>query len=301
VADACRQAQGPTKQHAPCNDQPAAPAGSIRTDEPDYSGGARQQLHAMFESSKTSLPFPKDSPAEWPAEEGEILIHDGSSKWHDVGAGSLPESMACACCCTREPAACWPCGAWVLSTASCCRSSASRSRLSGLARSVLQEWMRQAKFCLAPYGHGWGIRLMKVIVAGCVPVIVQVGVAAGLPRTCSWKACRAALQLAAHAAHRNNLAGSQPRTSQDHGFQPYEDILPYEQFSIRLPNSDLPRIRELLAAVTPGEWQRLHEGLKKWWRPFVWEQEAGGTAYQYAIASLKKRLNSLTAGFPLPA
>ncbi len=41
---------------------------------------------------------------------------------------------------------------------------------------VPQEWMRQAKFCLAPYGHGWGIRLMKLIVAGCVPVIIQVGV-----------------------------------------------------------------------------------------------------------------------------
>ena len=39
---------------------------------------------------------------------------------------------------------------------------------------VVQEWMRQAKFCLAPYGYGWGIRLMKLIVAGCVPVIIQV-------------------------------------------------------------------------------------------------------------------------------
>ncbi len=37
------------------------------------------------------------------------------------------------------------------------------------------EWMKLAKFCLAPYGHGWGIRLSIVITAGCVPVIIQVG------------------------------------------------------------------------------------------------------------------------------
>jgi hypothetical protein len=37
------------------------------------------------------------------------------------------------------------------------------------------EWMRQARFCLAPYGHGWGIRLSIVIASGCVPLIIQVG------------------------------------------------------------------------------------------------------------------------------
>jgi hypothetical protein len=34
--------------------------------------------------------------------------------------------------------------------------------------------MSSAKFCLAPYGHGWGIRLGQVMLAGCVPVIIQV-------------------------------------------------------------------------------------------------------------------------------
>jgi hypothetical protein len=43
------------------------------------------------------------------------------------------------------------------------------------------DWQQSAKFCLAPYGFGWGIRLSIVMAAGCVPVIIQVGsVGAGL-------------------------------------------------------------------------------------------------------------------------
>ncbi len=33
--------------------------------------------------------------------------------------------------------------------------------------------MQRAKFCLAPMGFGWGIRLAEAMVTGCVPVIVQ--------------------------------------------------------------------------------------------------------------------------------
>ena len=35
-------------------------------------------------------------------------------------------------------------------------------------------WQHSARFCLAPYGFGWGIRLSQMMVAGCVPVIIQV-------------------------------------------------------------------------------------------------------------------------------
>jgi hypothetical protein len=30
------------------------------------------------------------------------------------------------------------------------------------------------KYCLAPYGHGWGWRLSAYMALGCVPVILQV-------------------------------------------------------------------------------------------------------------------------------
>ncbi len=36
------------------------------------------------------------------------------------------------------------------------------------------QWQHSAKFCLAPYGFGWGIRLSIVMATGCVPVIIQV-------------------------------------------------------------------------------------------------------------------------------
>jgi hypothetical protein len=35
------------------------------------------------------------------------------------------------------------------------------------------EELRAAKFCLAPYGAGWGIRVTISMAHGCVPVIIQ--------------------------------------------------------------------------------------------------------------------------------
>jgi hypothetical protein len=37
--------------------------------------------------------------------------------------------------------------------------------------------IKASKFCLAPYGHGWGIRTNIYMAHGCVPVIVQAGAA----------------------------------------------------------------------------------------------------------------------------
>lgn len=44
-----------------------------------------------------------------------------------------------------------------------------------------------------------------------------------------------------------------PLPLQEHVFQPYENLLPYEDFSIRLTNADLPRLREILRSVTEDE------------------------------------------------
>jgi hypothetical protein len=35
--------------------------------------------------------------------------------------------------------------------------------------------LNSSRFCLAPSGYGWGIRLNYYMVTGCVPVIIQVG------------------------------------------------------------------------------------------------------------------------------
>ncbi|PNW87479.1 hypothetical protein CHLRE_02g144050v5 [Chlamydomonas reinhardtii] len=34
-------------------------------------------------------------------------------------------------------------------------------------------YMQQSRFCLAPMGSGWGIRLVEAMISGCVPVIIQ--------------------------------------------------------------------------------------------------------------------------------
>ncbi len=58
--------------------------------------------------------------------------------------------------------------------------------------------------------------------------------------------------------------------------QHYEDVLPYELFSIRLTNEDLPRLRELLRAVTDEQYRRLLENVLRYHRAFSWAAHAGG-------------------------
>ncbi len=36
-----------------------------------------------------------------------------------------------------------------------------------------QQLLLTSTFCLAPYGHGWGLRLIQAVQHGCVPVVVQ--------------------------------------------------------------------------------------------------------------------------------
>ncbi|KAG2485163.1 hypothetical protein HYH03_016053 [Edaphochlamys debaryana] len=110
------------------------------------------------------------------------------------------------------------------------------------------EAMRQATFCLAPSGAGWGIRLSTAMVSGCVPVIVQ-----------------------------------------DHIYQALWDVLPYEDFSIRISRSELHDIVDILDDVTSEELDRLRAGVEKWHRAFFWFAEWGGLAYNYTVTALKRR------------
>jgi len=127
-----------------------------------------------------------------------------------------------------------------------------------LATSVpdMAEAMRASKFCLAPYGHGWGIRINWVMATGCVPVIIQESV-----------------------------------------FQPYEDVLPYEDFSIRLNNDDIPHLPKILRAVTPEKLEALQKGVAKYWPALVWPQEENGKAFDYTILSLRRRYLNLKSKY----
>jgi hypothetical protein len=124
--------------------------------------------------------------------------------------------------------------------------------------------MRASKFCLAPLGIGWGIRLSHAMASGCIPVIVQ-----------------------------------------DFVHQPYDDILPYEVFSLRVPQSELETLEARLRAVTPAQLSALQFGVSRYHRAFVWPQtnnlddkpEDGRNAYYYFIKSLRRRLNGVLAEF----
>ena len=117
-----------------------------------------------------------------------------------------------------------------------------------------EDRLRQAKFCLAPYGHGFGMRLVQAALAGCVPVIVQ-----------------------------------------EHVVQAFEDVLPYETFSVRLSNDDLPRIREILRGVTPEQYRGMLHALGAHRGAFFWQPDMGGKAFDYTIASLRRRYLNLKA------
>lgn len=82
---------------------------------------------------------------------------------------------------------------------------------------------------------------------------------------------------------------------QDDTYQAWEDLLPYPEFSIRLPTSRIPAIAELLAAIPDEDFLALRAGVAKYWRAFVWPKSVGGLAYDYMIASLRNRMVRLHA------
>ena len=91
-----------------------------------------------------------------------------------------------------------------------------------------------------------------------------------------------------------------PLIIQEHVYQYNEDVLPYEEFSIRLNNADIPRLREILGNVTDAQYSKLLEGVRKYWPAFVWEREAGGKAFEYTILSLKRKWMNLKASYYIP-
>lgn len=86
-----------------------------------------------------------------------------------------------------------------------------------------------------------------------------------------------------------------PVIVQEHTFQPYEDLLPYPAFSIRLTNADLPLIREILRNVTDQQYRGMLLELIKYRDAFHWYGEEGGRAFDWTVASLRRRWQNLKA------
>lgn len=78
--------------------------------------------------------------------------------------------------------------------------------------------------------------------------------------------------------------------------QPFDDVLPYNEFALRVSQDDLDDIEEVLRAVPPAEVKRLlANGERYVWR-LIWTQP-GGLAYNTTIEALQRRLQTIMGEF----
>lgn len=75
--------------------------------------------------------------------------------------------------------------------------------------------------------------------------------------------------------------------------QPYEDVLPYEDFSLRLDNRDVPSLREILRNVSEHQYRQLLAGVLRHAPAFSWDQPTGGRAFHYTLLSLRRKYMNL--------
>lgn len=78
--------------------------------------------------------------------------------------------------------------------------------------------------------------------------------------------------------------------------QPFDDILPFTEFALRVSLDDLDDIEEVLRAVPPREIARLLEGAERYVRNFVWVRP-GGLAYNTTMLGLQRRAQNLLGVF----
>ena len=69
------------------------------------------------------------------------------------------------------------------------------------------------------------------------------------------------------------LVGCVPIIIQDAVEMAFEDVLPWERFSLRLNFSDIPRLPQLLSRVPPAHVARLRRGLGCVWPRMLWLAE----------------------------
>lgn len=93
------------------------------------------------------------------------------------------------------------------------------------------------------------------------------------------------------------LGGCVPVVVQDHIYQPLWDVVPYEEFSLRLPRSALHSIGRALDDVSPQQLAELQRGVDRWHRAFLWPPATGGLAFNFTVRALRKRVHNLWSEF----
>lgn len=84
--------------------------------------------------------------------------------------------------------------------------------------------------------------------------------------------------------------------------QAYDDVLPYADFSVRVPQAELDQLEARLRAITPAQLRALQRGVRRFHRAFVWPQPgesdaARGDAYYFFVKSMHLRMQQVFAGF----
>lgn len=84
-------------------------------------------------------------------------------------------------------------------------------------------------------------------------------------------------------------SGCVPVIIQDHVFQYYEHVLPYEDFSIRLNNDDIEHLPDILRSISEEEYKKLYAAVQQYYPAFVWSEHGGGRAFDFALLAIRRR------------
>eukprot|EP00898_Chlorokybus_atmophyticus_P005141 jgi/Chlat1/5628/Chrsp369S00416 len=83
------------------------------------------------------------------------------------------------------------------------------------------------------------------------------------------------------------LNGCIPVIIQDNVTQPFEDYLPYEDFTVRVPKAELYRLPDILQAIPQERIERMQFTMSRVWRNFFWQPP--GLAFETLMKLLRRR------------
>ena len=92
------------------------------------------------------------------------------------------------------------------------------------------------------------------------------------------------------------LRGSIPVILQDESVLPFEPFLDYSTFAVRVPLQDIPRLDEILFAVTPAEIASKQQKVLEVAPYFVWDTAAGGQAFEGVMQTVSHIHRARQAG-----
>ena len=127
----------------------------------------------------------------------------------------------------------------------------SNYRVVSRSRSYMQDW-GASKFCLAPLGVGWGVRLIWSIVGGCIPVLASTEVAPFFDNAINYGSMA--------------LRG--------------------------IPKATLPSLHHTLSSIPIASLERMHSSLLAHRLLFLWDSPSGGFAYNVTMHELCVRAPS---------